>query len=109
MHSDSTLSCFDNVTQVLGSTVRRFLRTTCEAYTTYELPQEETRRQKRQAAKNAKGKSNAKTGKKRKTWNIYTYKYHSFGDYGDAIKTYGTTDSYSTQIVGSNLLSHTIY
>ena len=34
-----------------------------------------------------------------KTFNMNTYKLHSLGDYTDAIRNYGTTDSYSTQIV----------
>jgi hypothetical protein len=36
---------------------------------------------------------------KPKEFNLNTYKFHSLGDYADAIRRYGTTDSYSTQIV----------
>lgn len=35
-----------------------------------------------------------------KTLNLDTYKYHSLGDYTEMIRKYGTTDSYSTELVG---------
>lgn len=31
--------------------------------------------------------------------NLDTYKIHSLGDYVEAIRQYGTTDSYSTELV----------
>lgn len=34
-----------------------------------------------------------------KSLNLNTYKYHSLGDYADTIRKYGTTDSYSTELV----------
>ena len=34
-----------------------------------------------------------------KSFNINTYKFHTLGDYSQMIKTFGTTDSYSTQVV----------
>jgi hypothetical protein len=34
-----------------------------------------------------------------KTLNLNTYKIHALGDYVSSIKTYGTTDSYSTEAV----------
>lgn len=44
--------------------------------------------------------SQAQTSTRRlKTLNLDTYKYHSLGDYADMIRRYGTTDSYSTEIV----------
>ena len=38
-----------------------------------------------------------------KVLNLNTYKLHSLGDYPDIIKQYGTTDSYSTQLVSKRL------
>ncbi|KAG6905700.1 hypothetical protein DXG01_001205 [Tephrocybe rancida] len=35
--------------------------------------------------------------RKNKTFNLNTYKVHSMGDYSSAIRTFGTTDSYSTE------------
>lgn len=40
------------------------------------------------------------TGRRRKAFNLNTYKSHSLGDYVETIRTYGTTDSYTTEIVG---------
>lgn len=40
-----------------------------------------------------------RSGRRRKMLNINTYKFHSYGDYVRTIRTYGTTDSYSTESV----------
>lgn len=37
-----------------------------------------------------------------KTINLDTYKVHVLGDYVEAIPTYGTSDSYSTELVGKS-------
>ena len=43
-------------------------------------------------------------GRKSKVWNINTPKFHSLGDVTSYIRVFGTTDSYSTQLVrGSSL------
>jgi hypothetical protein len=42
-----------------------------------------------------------KAGRLPKTFNLNTYKLHSLGDYVNAIRKYGTTDSYSTEPVRS--------
>ena len=34
-----------------------------------------------------------------KALNLNTYKFHALGDYALMIKTFGTTDSYTTQVV----------
>jgi hypothetical protein len=38
-------------------------------------------------------------GRQRKTFNLNTYKIHSYGDYVKIVRQYGTTDSYSTEPV----------
>ena len=40
----------------------------------------------------------------KKSFNLRTYKNHSLGDYVKMIRTYGTTDSYSTEPVSTALL-----
>jgi hypothetical protein len=40
-----------------------------------------------------------KLAPKVKTLNLFTYKFHALGDYVQTIHLFGTTDSYSTQIV----------
>ncbi|KAJ7116153.1 hypothetical protein C8R43DRAFT_1138022 [Mycena crocata] len=102
LHSSSTIQSFRNVTTELGVRARKFLRTTCEEYVTFELDKEVAKRARRDAQKNAAGNktvaTNTTTTKKRKNWNTATYKYHALGDYPDVIPEVGTTDSYSTQI-----------
>jgi glutamate synthase domain-containing protein 3 len=39
------------------------------------------------------------SGRRRKTFNLNTFKGHSLGDYVNTIKHHGTTDSYSTEPV----------
>jgi hypothetical protein len=100
MHTGSTIKSFWTVTSVLGAKVRQFIRDVCTAYTTYELPKETRQRARRTAQTTpSTGASNAATTRKRKDWNISTYKYHSLGDYPAVIPRMGTTDSYSTQLV----------
>jgi hypothetical protein len=53
---------------------------------------------------NAEGKRKG-PGRRYKTLNINTYKFHSFGDYVAAIRQYGTTDSYSTEPVCTSVIS----
>ena len=36
-----------------------------------------------------------------KTFNLTMYKIHALGHYADTIRTLGTTDSYTTQIISS--------
>lgn len=40
-------------------------------------------------------------GRRSKTLNLNTYKIHSLGDYSATIRRYGTSDSYTTEIVRS--------
>ena len=41
-----------------------------------------------------------------KGFNLNTYKLHSLGDYVETIRRYGTTDSYSTQLVSWKFSNH---
>lgn len=47
--------------------------------------------------------SKAKAKPKRKVLNLSTYKMHALGDYVRTIRMFGTTDSYSTQTVGTHI------
>jgi hypothetical protein len=95
MHTDVTLRILDDTTTSLGQQLRHFQAETCSAYTTRELKREAAAR----ARQNKSGKA-AASERFTKTFNLQTYKIHALGDYVDAIKTYGTTDSYSTEMVG---------
>jgi len=116
MHTGDTLNFFDTATATLGQTVRKFLRTTCEYYHTTELPHESAVRGRREAslaskqlASSSKGKGKAvSSGPKLKKLNLNTYKYHALGDYPNTIRQFGTTDSFSTQVVSSHFIDFII-
>ena len=52
----------------------------------------------------AVGTQSSHSGRRRKTFNLNTYKFHSYGDYVATIRKYGTTDSYSTELVRTRLV-----
>jgi len=101
LHTDATISLLEASTKRLGQYARQFLATTCQAFRTVELPHEETARRKRTLPVDPKGKNRASSDNepKVKKLNLNTYKWHALGDYPAAIRRYGTTDNYSTQIV----------
>jgi hypothetical protein len=47
--------------------------------------------------------------RRKKPFNLQTYKNHSLGDYVKMIRRYGTTDSYSTEAVSAILLCTTSF
>ena len=53
------------------------------------------------------GHQHETSGRRPKTLNLNTFKGHSLGDYGDTIRTYGTSDSYSTEPVRDQYISST--
>ncbi|PCH35863.1 hypothetical protein WOLCODRAFT_51266, partial [Wolfiporia cocos MD-104 SS10] len=129
LHMEEMLVIFTQATEALGDSIRVFVATTCEAYLTQELPKEHAARGRRAAAlcqgattvgtgkKKAKGKGKGKAvaedtadveklERKIKKLNLSTYKFHALGDYVQAIRQFGTTDNYTTQIVRSRLLRH---
>jgi hypothetical protein len=114
MHTDDTLNLLDAATVLLGKQLRHFEKYTCAAFDTYELKQEADRRQ-RQQLRSLAGNGEAavptvptvptpKTARRRKTFNLKTYKLHALGDYSACIRNFGTTDSYSTEPVSERIL-----
>ncbi|ETW82715.1 hypothetical protein HETIRDRAFT_315304, partial [Heterobasidion irregulare TC 32-1] len=107
LHTDTTLTFFEQVTTSLGVLIRKFVLVTCAHFDTKELPSEEAARGRREAAiaqKTAQTTSvspavRQPTGPKRKVLNLATYKMHALGDYPATIRRLGTTDSYTTQTV----------
>jgi hypothetical protein len=107
MHTDLTLDIMDGVTTAIGAGFRNFQMKVCPTYTTREL-QREANARKRRESKNTKAGADGLTlkscdndGKKKKVFNIQTYKCHALGDYVETIRKYGTTDSYSTEPVST--------
>jgi len=107
LHTDTTLRMFEEVSTALCQALRHFATVTCPCYATKELPWDVDARvtwQQSQAtcSRGANRKSN-KTGKV-KRFSMNTYKIHCIPDYPNAIRKYGTTDSYSTQTVSLSIL-----
>jgi len=88
LHTDSTLGLLEGVTRELGLLMRQFRDKTSDEYNTVELPRESRTH-----------KGGARSSKKK--LNLNTYKFHALGDYVATICLFGTTDSYSTQLVSS--------
>ena len=92
MQTDSTLDLLEKVTREFGRLIRQFRDKTAEEFDTVELPRETRAR-----------KGEARSPKKKKL-NLNTYKFHALGDYVATIRLFGTTDSYSTQVVSYTTL-----
>ena len=101
MHPDCTLDIMECTTMRLAQQMRRFSSGTCLAFTTKELHHEAESRQQRgaQGGTNKTAYSLAVDARRPKTFNLCTYKIHTFGDYHNQIKMFSTTDSFSTQLV----------
>jgi hypothetical protein len=111
MHTDVTIQRLDDLTSDLGEKLCQFKSDTCSAYRTYELKREMDARRQKQARQHKttdvatatqSGKRNTSSGCVPKTFNLQTYKVHALGDYVEAIKTYGTTNLYSTEVVSTS-------
>jgi hypothetical protein len=101
LHTESTIQHLEWLTMELGQLMRKFRDTTQSAFATFELPKEAGARMRCQ--KSGKGKENVAAGnpstKKPKSLNLFTYKWHALGDYVHAIRLFGGTDGFSTQVV----------
>ena len=103
LQTEDTLALLDQALRQLGMQVHQFQKETCAAFETKELPQESTRRQRRELAEMQSScrKMPVRSSPLPISFNINTYKFHALGDYTQVIKSFGTTDSYSTQIVSA--------
>lgn len=97
MHTDSSLEILDDATTCLGIELRYFTRVTCPEFPTKETANEFNKRKRKEATSTAKAPGSST--RQPKTFNMKTIKLHSLGDYVSHIRTYGTTDSYSTSTV----------
>ena len=66
-----------------------------------ELPSEMAARWRRKEGKlkTSNSHNHDLSGARPKSFNLSTYKIHALGDYARTIRLFGTTDSYTTQIV----------
>ena len=103
MHTDATLQILDVATTDLGEQLRAFQRDTCASFETLELKREAEARKRREAKQGpvvsmVNSSSTTSNQRRRKTFNLQTYKVHALGDYVSTIKMFGTTDSYTSAI-----------
>jgi hypothetical protein len=104
LHLETTLTILDNVTIIFAKSLRHFAGVTCPSFDTVETDREYNARRRAADRRGSRQNSTATVsasagGKRPKTFNLTTFKLHSLGDYVNTIKMFGTTDSYSTQIV----------
>lgn len=104
LHTELTLASFEVATKELGRLFRAFASKTANEFDTRLLPREVAAATRRRAAKakstaTQQPQSTQTSSPKKKVLNIKTYKFHALGDYPWTIRTFGTTDSYSTQSV----------
>jgi hypothetical protein len=96
LHTQSSLERLSHAVELLGISMKSFLRKVCTAFSARELPRESDARIRRES----KSGSAPVSGRKVRKFNVpSTIKYHSLGDYRPSIQDYGTSDGFSTQIV----------
>lgn len=102
LHTDDSLARLDQALNNLGKQLRKFQQVTCSAFQTVELPREVAARQRRCETNLQSTDGGPRfSGARPRTFNLSTYKLHVLGDYVDSIRRFGTTDSYTTQVVRS--------
>lgn len=106
IHTESTISALRLSTSALGKRLRHFRDKVATHYLTLETTREVNARLRRAAAAGDELTEDqvASAGKRHRTFNLSTYKIHALGDYASAVVEFGTTDSYSTQIVSPSSL-----
>jgi hypothetical protein len=123
IQTENTLHHLNQSTITIGQELRSF-REWSRSFNTVELPREMAARQRCKSKKatsqkasnnmlpvsnnnpaSSKPEKKASGQPKVKSLNLLTYKFHALGDYVQTIKLFGTTDSYSTQIVSLNFIT----
>jgi hypothetical protein len=122
MQTEHTLGSLGQATVAIGHELRSFKEWT-RGFNTIELPHETAAHERRKRKKTTPQKADTdasglpqnhptSAGSEKKPlakpkvrhFNLLTYKLHALGDYLETIKLFGTTDSYSTQIVSLRLV-----
>jgi hypothetical protein len=105
LHTDSSLNAFRGMTASFTQELRFFAKKVCPSFVTRKTPKEAQKAQRRRAAEAAKdaGHGSARSvnlvDSEVVEFNLHTPKIHSIIHYPDCIAAFGTTDSYSTQLV----------
>ena len=108
LHTEDTVALLDQALRRLGTQIRKFQHITCTVFQAKELPQETARRVRRELTDLQSGRRTkaVKSESLPKAFSINTYKFHALGDYGKTIQLFGTTDSYTTQVVSTTTAVH---
>ncbi|KAG2064840.1 hypothetical protein BDR04DRAFT_1034285 [Suillus decipiens] len=108
IHSKTTLSVLDETFKQLSHQLCKFQKFTCAAFTTLELPKEKAAQDCKAAheCSNSNNPDIRSSSQKVKKFNLSTYKFHAMGDYLQSIWLFGTTDSFTSQIIGECLLDY---
>ena len=96
----------EGITSSLGNALRKFSCDTCAVFPTQELKREALSRYRRRTQAQSSATStriSPTVARQPKTLNLSTYKLHALGDYTSSIRIFGSTDSYSTQLVSTRL------
>ena len=99
LHTESTVQRLEGLTTELGKSMRYFRDTTQASFETFELPKEMGTRQRQKSGKGKEKVAAGTSGRKPRNLNLFTYKWHALGDYVRAIRLFGGTDGFSTQVV----------
>ena len=107
LHTDSSLSVFRGFTRWITVHLRIFSKKVYLHFASHEMPREAAASVCRSAADSLKKTDKAKEGpvkgfgqtKHQKEFNLIMPKMHALVHYLDIITCFGTTDSYSTQLV----------
>lgn len=101
MHTSSTLDYLESLTNELGRLMRSFRDMTCSKFHTKKLPREVEASKRAQARVSGPLKRSRTDTPENETkpLNLCTPKFHALGDYVHTIRMFGTTDSFSTQVV----------
>ena len=106
LHTDYSLKLLDKASRLLGGQLHKFRDFTCAAFKTTELASETAARWREKACSlntipPGSSTTSATSAAQPKSFNLATYKLHALGDYVHSIRLFGTTDSYTTQLVSN--------
>lgn len=101
-HNDLTLQLLEYTTIRLGAQMRLFNRDTCSQFETKELLKEAEARVRRDAKQKKEAPKPGSTARRATSLGVFTIKFHLLGDYCSIIRMFGTTDSYSTELVSTH-------
>jgi hypothetical protein len=99
MHTESSLRHWDEVTVALTDSLRAFQGST-STIRTVETPRERAARARRAQDRPLQNRhTNAERLSDVRLLNLTTYKFHALADGPATVRRFGTTDSYTTQVV----------